>query len=73
HSMIVADQHLFVSTREGKIFCFGASDGTRLPAVWQHQMVRLNVSDNASTFAKALAREAGSLFGTAIVMGLDGW
>ncbi|MEQ1828923.1 MAG: PQQ-binding-like beta-propeller repeat protein [Pirellula sp.] len=72
HSMIVADQQLIVSTREGKIFCLGASADAlpRPPTDWPNEIADLQASDTAASYAKALVREAPSLFGTAIVMGL---
>lgn len=72
HSMIVADAQLIVSTREGKIFCFGtAVAGQKTAAqLWQNTVTDFSVTDADSAYAKRLVLETGSPYGTAIVVGL---
>lgn len=72
HSMIVADQQLFVSTRDGKILCFGAAEVAQpKPAkTWKTHPTALSTTPEASRHARSLIREAAGRHGTAIVMGL---
>ena len=73
HSMIVADNALFVTTRGGRIMCFRqASDNApRTPVVWNFQTTRLATSDDAIKTAKTIVESAASRHGIAIVAGLS--
>ncbi len=73
HSMVVADNALFVATRDGRILCFrergDVAEGD--PAVWSGKTTSLATSREASTTAAAVLENASSKHGIAIVAGLS--
>ena len=72
HSMIVADEKLFVSTRAGIIYCFAKAGTT--PAnvtVWNEFDAPLTASPQSRKLAASLVEEAASPHGVAIVLGLN--
>ena len=70
--MIVADHQLFVSTRDGKILCFGEADVAHPKHVktWETHSAALSITPEAARYARSLIREAAGRYGTAIVIGL---
>ena len=73
HSMIVADNRLFVSTRKGQIYCFGES-ATNQPAEiprWRIANEQLTVTKRARQRAKDLVSFAAGPHGFALVIGLQ--
>ncbi|MCP4784924.1 MAG: PQQ-binding-like beta-propeller repeat protein [Fuerstiella sp.] len=73
HSMVVADNALFVTTRDGHIMCFrGASrPAPGSPAIWNYKTTRLSTSDEAMKTAKTLVESSAGRHGIAIVAGLS--
>lgn len=73
HSMIVADNHLFVSTRAGSIYCFGESrdDRQAKPIKGEQPAATLATTSSAKEFATNLIRESAGPHGIAVVLGLD--
>ncbi len=73
HSMILADDRVFVSTREGGIYCFGAANET-VPTQtkhWRQPIAELTTTQAATTFAKRLVAESASPHGNALVLGIQ--
>jgi outer membrane protein assembly factor BamB len=70
--VVAADSRLFVATREGRIYCFGAQrpDATGLPGA---RVVRptSESTDKCSEAAKGILRSSGVRQGYAVVLGLD--
>ncbi len=79
HSMLVADNRLFVSTREGQIYCFAEPATVQRDEVqrdevqrWQDSLTtKLTVTKRSSRRAKALISQAAGTHGIALVIGLD--
>ena len=76
HSMALAEGRLFVTTREGRLYCFGeASVATnrQLSAArhWELPSKPLSASEEMSQFAMRLVHEAGTSNGYAVVAGLQ--
>lgn len=72
HSIIVADAKLFVSTLDGKLFCFGAPiDKPASPTTWSVSIAELVSTPQAANRASSLVREAPGSHGVAIVAGLQ--
>ncbi len=72
HSMIVADGRLFVSTRNGSLYCFEKPDAATATPVkhWKQNPVELTTTPEATRFSKALIHEASGPEGIAFVVGL---
>ncbi|MGI9471612.1 MAG: PQQ-binding-like beta-propeller repeat protein [Rubripirellula sp.] len=72
HSMIVADDALFVVTREGRIHCFRQEESTvgNEPTVWALDPTELAPNREARNLAERLAARASSEHGFAVVTGL---
>lgn len=72
HSIIVSDQKVFVSTREGKLFCFAAAEGDQKTTVktWPLETTALETTETAISEAKRLTEAADSNHGVALVLGL---
>ncbi|WP_417851855.1 PQQ-binding-like beta-propeller repeat protein [Thalassoglobus sp.] len=73
HSMIFAENKLFVSTAAGKIYCFGEQAGTVSTKVthWNKKRVELSESEKTKEYASRLIQESGHQDGVAIVVGLS--
>ena len=73
HSMVVADNALFVATRDGRILCFREQGDVAGgdPTVWSGKTKSLATSRDASTTAVAMLENASSKHGIAIVAGLS--
>ncbi len=73
HSMLAADRRLFVSTREGTIYCFGEADESQAgtPKVWKDPVIELSVPPQSIKQAETLIRQASSTRGIALVIGLE--
>ena len=73
HSMAVADDALFVTTREGRVMCFRQVDRKTLPspAVWENQTSELMISANARNVASKITEQASSKHGIAMVVGFS--
>jgi outer membrane protein assembly factor BamB len=72
HSMIVADAKLFLTTQDGKLFCFAEpSEETRTPTDWTTSVAELDTTPQAMKLAEALIREAAGSHGVAVVLGLQ--
>jgi malectin (di-glucose binding ER protein) len=72
HSMIVANERLFVSSRSGKIFCFGEAIPGKLHELktWSGAAGPGLESLPEMTKAETLIKEAGGSHGIAVVAGL---
>ena len=71
HSMIVADGRLFVSTRNGMIYCFEKTSDVTTPVKhWKENISKLTTTPESTKFAKALVRESAGPEGIAFVVGL---
>jgi len=71
HSMIVADHRLFVSTREGGIYCFGeATSKSEQPKKWELKSAQLSAPEESIQHAKKIVDLAAGPYGIAIVVGL---
>lgn len=73
HSVIVADGALFVTTRDGRIFCFreNADKSSATPVMWKQERRGLTTSSSATITAREIAKRAASRHGIAIVVGLS--
>ena len=73
HSMVVADDALFVTTREGRILCFRESSqaAPQAPVRWKSKTTHLKTSDDATATAMAVVGRSSSRHGIAIVAGLS--
>ena len=73
HSMLMADERLFVVGDDGAIACYeyGTLGAKREPKVWADDQVELKVPSSAANRAKQLVELASSPHGLALVVGLD--
>lgn len=72
HSMIVADEKLFVSTQAGSIYCFaGTGDSPANVTVWNEPAASLTTTPQSRKQAAGLVAEAASPHGVAVVLGLN--
>lgn len=72
HSMIVADEHVFVVTREGTLSCFAATSGSESEVKHsQPPYEEVVCATKTNDRAKALVSLAGTDHGLAIVLGLE--
>ncbi len=73
HSMVVADEALFVTTREGYLMCFREADDAnpKAPIVWKRRIVNPEVSKRALDAAAAIVERSTSRYGIAMVVGLS--
>jgi len=72
HSLAVANERLFVATREGAIYCFGESADSRSPLKhWPNLTIALTASPGATKRAKDLIEQCPSSHGVALIAGLD--
>ncbi len=73
HSMVVADNALFVTTRDGRIMCFRQTSGkaSQSPVIRKRKTTRLTTSDDAMKTAMAIVQSAAGRHGIAIVVGLS--
>jgi outer membrane protein assembly factor BamB len=73
HSMIVADERLFVSTRSGKIYCFREAIPGKPSDVkiWKNTILPLSATPSMLAKAESLIKEAGGTHGVAVVAGLQ--
>lgn len=72
HSVIVADAKLFVSTREGMLYCFAEpAEAAGLPNEWKASVAKLVTTPQATKLAENLIRESSSAHGIALVLGLE--
>jgi outer membrane protein assembly factor BamB len=75
HSMALADGRLFVTTREGRLYCFGEAEtnADRKPATARHWALAsepLTASEETSKLARLLVQQAPASHGYAVVVGL---
>ena len=71
HSMAVADGRLFVSTREGRIYCFGDKNSQQAAVKkWPLTKRELTAMQTARQRAQTLVKQAGTTYGHAVVLGL---
>ncbi len=70
HSMAVADDALFVTTRDGRIMCF-RENAPPTPVTWTSKTNRLASSDDAAATATAIVGRSPSRHGIAMVVGLS--
>ena len=72
HSMISADDRLFVSTREGRVYCFAQAEKTTPLAAthWRQPITRLTTTEQSTSLAKRLLVESAGPHGYALVVGL---
>jgi outer membrane protein assembly factor BamB len=70
HSMVVANGHLYVSTRAGELFCFGARD-ERKAKHWRAEAAKLSADPNSMKLAASLIGESTGPHGHAVVLGLN--
>ncbi len=73
HSMVVADNALFVATRDGRLLCFRETSNAahESPVVWKNKATQLATTDDAITTARAVLESSSSRHGIAIVVGLS--
>lgn len=72
HSMTVADSKLFVSTKEGKLFCFAEpNEEAETPTEWGPQTTDFVTTQQATKLAAELVRESTNSHGVAVVLGLQ--
>ena len=71
HSVIVADEKLFVSTLEGKLFCFAEpTDNPTSPTKWSASVTEFVSTPQATKRAASLVHKSPGSHGVAIVAGL---
>ncbi|MEO2019311.1 MAG: PQQ-binding-like beta-propeller repeat protein [Fuerstiella sp.] len=72
HSMISADDRLFVSTREGRVYCFAQAEaaGTAAATHWRQAVINLTTNKQSTARAKQLVVESAGPHGYAFVVGL---
>lgn len=72
HSLVVADGHLIVSTRQGQIYCFHEMNDTAdKPQRWSLSKVDWQGDRPATEFVHQLLPQAASRYGYAFVIGLS--
>ena len=73
HSMVVADDALFVTTRDGLILCFRDREqvGRQDPVIWKRDPNTLAITGDAASTAAAIVARSPSEHGIAIVAGLS--
>lgn len=73
HSMIVADGRLYVSSRNGTIYCFETASKAKSTPVkhWNEGDLKLTATPESIKKAKALVRESSGPEGIAFVVGLE--
>jgi outer membrane protein assembly factor BamB len=73
HSMATADVRLFVTTREGQLYCFATTGESKLdlPKHWELPSVEVTTTPESARLAKQLIAEADSPRGYAFVVGLS--
>ncbi len=78
HSIISAEDRVFVSTREGRVYCFAADDEVGTPDKpprqakhWRQPIRELTTTQHATEFAGRLLGEADSRHGYAFVLGIE--
>lgn len=71
HSMIVANQQVFVVTREGTLSCFSAESESSLETkLWQRTLKKVACAPGSVQRAQELVSHAGNDRGLAIVLGI---
>ena len=70
HSMVVADDALFITTRNGRLLCF-RDTAPNTTKVWKRETARPASSDDKLATATAIVKRASSRHGLAIVVGLS--
>ncbi len=72
HSMIAADNRLFVATREGRIYCFVGADTASPTDVqhWRQPISELATNQQSTSLARDLVAESAGPHGYAFVVGL---
>lgn len=71
HSMAAADQRLFVTTRQGRLYCFSSPEDASSNRHWTRPAAKLTTTPAATLLAKRLVASAGSSRGYAIIAGLS--
>jgi outer membrane protein assembly factor BamB len=73
HSIVAADDRLFVTTREGRLYCFATAEKSALGVQkhWRRSEVVLTTTPSATAIAKQLMSEAAGAHGYAFVVGLE--
>ena len=73
HSMATADGRLFVTTREGRLYCFAdiEQSAPETPMYWKLSDAEVTTTPEATRLAKQLVAEADSSRGYAFVVGLS--
>ncbi len=72
HSMISADGRLFVSTREGRVYCFAQTEEAEPVATthWRQPVARLTTKEQSTVLARQLLVESAGPHGYAFVVGI---
>jgi outer membrane protein assembly factor BamB len=71
HSMLAADERLFVTTREGRLYAFGASTGAEAPKTFALPTPQPAQRDEASELASQMLETTNVRDGYALVLGID--
>ncbi len=73
HSMVVADDALFITTRDGRVLCFRKMSQAvpEKPVIWKSTSTRLETSDESAKMAAEIVSRSSSSHGIAIVAGLS--
>ena len=72
HSMVVANQSLFVTTREGELLCYRGTnnDVSTNPEKWHREIRPLSSSPSAEMLCENMVKLASSDHGIAVIVGL---
>jgi len=70
HSMVVADDALFITTRDGRLMCF-RNTAPKNPKTWKRRTAQPVLSEDSLAIATAIVSRASSRHGLAIVAGLS--
>ena len=73
HSMIYADEALFLATGDGRILCFRENNQPvpHPPLTWETEQARFTVPDDAMAKAAMVVKNSSSRYGIAMVVGLS--
>ena len=72
HSMIVAEDRLYVVTIDGRLSCFAEEEVSNTqPKAWPLEPIDLACRDDSSQYADSLVKLAKSNHGTAFVIGIE--
>ena len=73
HSMVVAEKALFITTQDGRLYCFREKSNAdrKAPTSWKQRTVHSEIPEHAIKTATAIVNASASRSGIAMVVGLS--